>query len=417
MMKTGLSGINKDLLDKLFDLAGYARANKTDIYLVGGVVRDLLLKKTVKDLDLVVEGDAIGFVRGYVRGRGKVGLTVHPPFKTATLLFPDGHSVDVASARKETYSHPGALPVVRAGTIADDLSRRDFTVNALALPITPEGPGDLVDRFDGRKDLRKKTVRVLHDKSFVDDPTRILRAVRFEQRLGFRIEPRTRELLKEAVRRKAYSTVKPPRYFAEFRKVFGEADPVKVLRRLRQLDAVEPFRKSAELDLRRLAAVRDRMEAEAGPLRECLFWMALWEDWPENQRAAAAERFHLTRGEKTALMKAPEAARIIRQVGRIRKTEDLFRCLKNYDIPVLYYAQARTASRQVRARIGRFLKEDRHVRLAVDGHDLRKLGIEGGRQIGRVLEQLLELKVAGHFDTRAQELKKARELAGRIKGV
>jgi len=415
-MKTGFLGIPTGLRKRLFDIAGFARENNISVYIVGGVVRDLLLKKTIKDLDLVIEGDASGFTRRYLRGSGckKINLTVHPVFKTATLRFSDGHVVDVASAREEVYPRPGALPVVRLGTLEDDLCRRDFTINALAAAVNRNGSGELIDYFDGKKDLRRKAVRILHDRSFVDDPTRILRAVRFEQRLGFRIEPRTRRLLQAAVRKKAYETVKPPRYFAEFRKIFDESDPVKILRRLRQLKATEPFCLGAKLNLRRLAMVQRYLKTTSGTPGQCLFWMALWENYPAAEREEMAGRFHLTRAEKSVLMKAPEAVQVIRRVSRIGKSKDLFRCLKNYDIPVLYYAQARTASRKVRVRIGHFLQTDRHCKLAVNGHDLRKLGVTSGHWIGKILEELLEKKVSGRLKTRAQEMREARELADRV---
>ncbi len=166
-----------------------AAERRLGIYLVGGVVRDILLGRANSDLDLVVEGDAIKLAESLA---GELGgrLVVHRRFGTAKIRTRN-LTIDLAMARAETYARPGALPTVRPGSIQDDLARRDFTVNAMALRLDPGSFGKLVDPFDGRKDLENKLIRILHDRSFIDDATRMLRAVRYEQRFGFRLEAST----------------------------------------------------------------------------------------------------------------------------------------------------------------------------------------------------------------------------------
>jgi tRNA nucleotidyltransferase (CCA-adding enzyme) len=182
----------------LIKMAGQLAAERRlGIYLVGGVVRDILLGRANSDLDLVVEGDAMGLAESLA---GELGgrLVVHRRFGTAKIRTGD-LTVDLAMARAETYARPGALPTVRPGSIQDDLARRDFTVNAIALRLDPGSFGKLVDPFDGQKDMESKLIRILHDRSFIDDATRMLRAVRYEQRFGFRLEPSTESLLRQNV--------------------------------------------------------------------------------------------------------------------------------------------------------------------------------------------------------------------------
>ncbi len=149
------------------------------------------------DLDIVVEGDAIALV-GLLKKEFKLNVLTHPRFGTATVTLPDRFKIDFASARKEEYASSAALPSVCFSSIKEDLLRRDFTINTLALKINKTGFGELLDLFDGQKDLTTRKIRLLHDKSFIDDPTRILRAIRFEQRFNFKIEPKTFKLMRRA---------------------------------------------------------------------------------------------------------------------------------------------------------------------------------------------------------------------------
>ena len=182
-----------DLWALITHLADLAADRASPLYIVGGRVRDLLLERPAADLDLVVEGDALELVRALALDQGGEAV-VHPRFGTAT--YRNGTlRFDLATARTETYSRPGVLPDVRPGPIEEDLARRDFTVNAMALRLSPPDAGTLLDRFGSRQDVEDGLIRVLHDGSFVDDPTRTMRAIRYEQRLGFEIEPSTLVLL------------------------------------------------------------------------------------------------------------------------------------------------------------------------------------------------------------------------------
>ena len=187
-------------LVRFMQVAGeVARRQGRSLYLVGGVVRDLLLERTNLDLDLVVEGDAISLA-SQLAASYQAEITTHPHFGTAKLKW-DRWSVDLATARSETYPWPGALPRVKPGSLESDLWRRDFTVNAMAVQLDPGHYGELIDRYRGRYDLEHKLIRVLHGKSFTDDATRIWRGLRYEQRLNFQLDPTTLKLLKRDIPR------------------------------------------------------------------------------------------------------------------------------------------------------------------------------------------------------------------------
>jgi tRNA nucleotidyltransferase (CCA-adding enzyme) len=214
------------------------------LYLVGGFVRDLLLWQTNFDIDLVVEGDAIGLAKEFAEQVGGK-LAVHTMFNTAKVAF-DKWTIDFAMARTETYAKPGALPVVKAGTLKTDLFRRDFTVNAMAICVSPENNGELIDLYGGMNDLENKSIRILHGKSFIDDATRIWRAIRYEQRLGFKIEPDTLKLLKRDV--PMLKTVGGFRLRHELELVLKEKEPEKALLRADKLGVLKELHPSLKAD-------------------------------------------------------------------------------------------------------------------------------------------------------------------------
>lgn len=215
------------------------------VYLAGGVVRDLLLGRPVQDLDIAVEGDAIKLARSLQRTEGGKALA-HPKFGTATWELPawentiesQHRTIDLATARTERYAQPGALPVVEFSSIEQDLRRRDFTINAMALPIQDGQAGALLDPFGGRKDLAKGLVCALHAGSFLDDPTRMLRAIRYASRYGFRIAPETRRLINPQSR-SVLARLSGERLRHELDLVLDEADAAGMLRQADELELLQ----------------------------------------------------------------------------------------------------------------------------------------------------------------------------------
>ena len=204
-------------------------------FVVGGFVRDLLIGRPNLDVDIVVEGDGIEFA--YALAETKDGnVKRHQRFGTAVVTLPDNFKIDVATARTETYTRPGALPSVSFSSIRDDLRRRDFTINAMAIELNEGWFGELVDFVDGRSDLQNRWVRILHDLSFEDDPTRIFRAIRFEQRYGFPIEPHTEKCLRKAVAEDFLKRITGQRLRNEILLILKEEDPAPVVQRMAHFD-------------------------------------------------------------------------------------------------------------------------------------------------------------------------------------
>jgi tRNA nucleotidyltransferase (CCA-adding enzyme) len=224
-------------LDLVRSIGLLARKQGVRAFLVGGPVRDLILKLPNEDLDITVEGKAIRLAEDFAAVERGAKLTRYPAFKTATVRLPDGRLIDFATARTETYARGGAFPAVKPSGIRDDLFRRDFTINAMALSIDPGSWGELFDPFKGKADLVSKKIRVLHEKSFLDDPTRILRAARFKARLGFTVEAKTLKLLKSAIKIKVLDTIRPQRYLKDFNKILKEPKSLDAIKCLKSWNA------------------------------------------------------------------------------------------------------------------------------------------------------------------------------------
>jgi tRNA nucleotidyltransferase (CCA-adding enzyme) len=376
--------------------------DRPGVYLVGGAVRDLLLGGVPFDLDLVVEEDAAALASAL---GGK--LTSHDRFGTSTVRL-DGFAYDIGRARRETYAHPGALPEVVPAPLEEDLLRRDFTVNSIAIALGGERPGDLHAAPGAVADLEAGRLRILHDRSFVDDPTRLFRLVRYASRLGFEIEPHTRALAGEAIEGGALGTISGPRVGAELRLLARERDPVRALLGLRDLGldrAVHPGFGLADEPLARRAL--ELLPADARPDRLVLGVASL--------EVPGSELFELL----DALAFEAEDRDVI--VDTASRAEDLAGALASAGAPSAIGAAAAGAPAELVALAGAlgperaaeaWLGDLRHVRLTIDGRDLLAAGVPEGPAVGRGLRAALAAKLDGRASGREQELAEALKSAG-----
>jgi tRNA nucleotidyltransferase (CCA-adding enzyme) len=355
------------------ELAAVRDAGGDPVYLVGGAVRDLLLGRGRADIDLVVEGDAVALAE-----RLGTEATVHERFGTATVKL-NGHEVDIAGARSESYPRPGALPVVEPGAdLAADLRRRDFTINAIAIPL--RGEPRLIDPHGGEADLATRQLRILHDDSFVDDPTRAIRAARYASRFGFGLEERTAELIREA----DLGTVSADRREAELLRLAGEKQ------------AAAGFALLADwglLDLRPGGTALAERTAE-------LLGGDPWRDFAPRDRALLAAALGPPRGEVTLAAANPE-----------RPSEGVALAAPRDEIE-LVLARALGATW-----LDRYVGEWCDVTLEIDGSDLIAAGLSQGPALGRGLEEALRRKLNGELSGREQELAVALEVARSDDGV
>jgi tRNA nucleotidyltransferase (CCA-adding enzyme) len=384
------------------------------LYAVGGFVRDLLLGVRDEDLDLTVEGDGAAFARHLAAATG--GLCKGPSeFGTAVVIARDGHKIDVATARRETYKHPAALPTVEPGTIRDDLFRRDFSINTMAFALSGPEAFILLDWYGGNADLAEGVIRVLHNRSFRDDPTRLFRAIRLEQRFGFILHRHTLRLLQRAVDKRWIELLSGARLWRELRLMLEGESPVACLRRLDELGilshidgdlGVSPDR--LEL-LTRVAEARVELaETHADVLGRAwpVYLATLFHSLDVNILRRVGARLTLSprsiQGLIEGLTAAKEACPRLGTGENFRPSEVVaaLRTLPSEMLPLLL---ALCPEDKVRQRVQHYLTTWRHIRPDLTGDDLKRLGVPQGPQIGRLLARVLAAKLDGEAPTREAE--------------
>jgi tRNA nucleotidyltransferase (CCA-adding enzyme) len=373
------------------------RGAPSAVYLVGGAVRDLILQIEPRELDLVIETE----LDPLIELLGASG-TLHDRFGTANLEL-DGHSYDVARARSETYSRPGALPTVAAADLDEDLWRRDFTVNAIALGVWGPPRGELIALYPALDDLRARMIRVLHDGSFIDDPTRLFRLALYSSRLRFTIEPHTFELARAAIAVGALETVSGPRIGAELRRLAAEPDPVSAVGALGPLGIDGAL--AAGFGLRDPEAARRALELlppDGNPATVVLAAAAI--DVGTAELGRALDEWAFERAQRDAIMAAAGRARpLAAALQGARTPSQVAAAVGGSGVETVALAGAFGAADAAR----RWLSDLRHVKLEIDGRDLLAAGVEAGPAVGEGLRAALAAKLDGHADGRAAELDQA----------
>ena len=397
-------------LRPVLDAAPRVAGEQRGVYLVGGTVRDLLLGEPGFDVDLAVEGDGQAFARALAAELGG-RLKPHDAFGTAVVEYGDDERVDVVTARREHYAAPAALPTVEPSTIEDDLFRRDFTINAMAAALAGQQAGSLVDPFAGRHDLEAKTIRVLHDQSFVDDPTRIFRALRYANRYGFELEEHTAVLAREAIEAGLVGRLTPARLRDELVLLLDEPRADETFALLEAFGADRAVRRGLAADVnardlfRRLLALRDRYGLGIPSWRLGLAALARNVPEPRAWLDGLKLRRQDARAIEAALTTGPKLAEELRAQ---RDPADVVALAEPHppDAPLFALALADVPA------LHEYFERLRNVRLEVDGADLAELGLAESPRVGEVLSELRRRKLNGELDGRDSELAAARELIG-----
>ncbi|MCX5907189.1 MAG: CBS domain-containing protein, partial [Deltaproteobacteria bacterium] len=404
-----------EILDLLKVIGEKAEQLGFQAYAVGGFVRDLILRYANTDIDIVIEGDGIRLAR--VLAREKQGkIQVHKKFGTASLCFPAGYRVDIATARLEYYDYPAALPRVEHSSIKLDLYRRDFTVNTLALHLHPEHFGELIDFFGGQRDLKERMIRVLHNLSFVEDPTRIFRALRFEQRIGFQIAKHTQMLMENALRLGLLSKISGRRLWHELILCLAEDKPFPILRRMRDFNFLKVFHEKVSAD--------HAMEVLFERLEEVVSWYRLlftgepFEHWmvaflamvdglKEKEllelfnRLSPAEKFR-----STFLERRRQVRQIIHRLDHLPplSRSEIYFLLHPLPTEYLLYAMGASPSAEVKKAISLYFTALKSTKIALGGKDLRKLGYEPGPIYSEILTTLLMARLEGEVHSPKEEI-------------
>jgi tRNA nucleotidyltransferase (CCA-adding enzyme) len=400
-------------LGRVFEAIQAVGAQFDGVYLVGGAVRDVLMGEPNFDVDIAVEGDGIAFGRALAQALGGRAVP-HPKFGTAVVIADDGTRVDVATTRTEFYEHPAALPRVEQATLRQDLFRRDFTINAMAVSLKGDDFGRLIDFFGGLRDLEAGVVRVLHNLSFIDDPTRIFRAIRYESRYGFRMDAHTYALARACVEMDLVGELSSARLRDELRSLLAEDDVGAAVARMEELGvvaAVHPHLAAGDDAVRLIAAVdavRERYAPEVPRWRIRLAVLA--RRLPPDELYDWFDRLKLNRRDADRIADAVTVApRLPAVLAEADEAAEIRRLVEPHDPDGALLALA-TAAGPVRERLERYFAELRTVRLEITGGDLAQLGVGESPRVGKILDELLRRKVNGELDGRSAELEAAREL-------
>ena len=389
------------------------------VYAVGGFVRDLLMRVENFDIDIVVEGDGIRLAETF-ESKFPCRIRTHRKFGTAIILFNDGLKIDIATARLEVYDFPAALPTVERGSIKLDLYRRDFTINTLALQLNPKAFGELIDFFGGLKDIKEKVIRVLHNLSFVEDPTRVFRAIRFEQRLGFQIGKHTQHLMRNAVKMGFLDRLSGGRVLSELILIFQEEDPASALKGMGDFDLLrflDPHLKSDEETealfgrIHRVIAWFDLLYLEEHYERWLIFFYGLVDLLKEDEVDEVCTRLAMNEKLRRRVVEGKRHAdqallQIFAWISQDiqPKRSDIHALLNSLSTETKLFMMAKTTRMATRRYISLYFTQLRDTKPLLRGRDLIEMGLEPGPAIKKQLDELLKARLDERVVTRQDEM-------------
>jgi len=409
------------LIKLLQEFGKIADSLEYNAYLVGGFVRDLILRRENLDIDIVIEGDGVKFAKEFSR-HFDVKVNVHKRFRTAYLIFPDGFKVDVATARMEYYESPGAVPVVKRSSLKLDLYRRDFTINTLAIKLNKNEFGTLIDYFNGMRDINDKVIRVLHNLSFVEDPSRILRAIRFEQRFEFKIGKLTLSLIKNALRINCFELINGKRLFHELKLILMEEEPLSCIERMNELKvltALSPlFKWTREHrrvfeEIKKTVAWYNLLFLEEKIETWKIYWYGLTYHLGISELKELHNRFEMSENKyEKMLSQREELDELIKALIQRPSNYQVYKLLSKYETETLLYVMAKVRSEELKKSISNYFTKLKHVKPQIRGKDLLRMGFKPGPIFGKILEAVHEAKLNGIVKSKEDEIEFVKERFG-----
>ena len=407
--------LDKKTLKKLTEVGSLADSLGYHAFLVGGFVRDLLLRLDNYDIDIVIEGDGLLFAEEMAKHFG-VKVRPHKEFATAKLIYPDGFKVDIATARLEYYKAPAALPVVEHSSLKLDLHRRDFTINTLAISLNKNTFGLLIDFFGAQRDIKEKTIRVLHSLSFVEDPTRVFRAIRFEHRFGFQIGKHTLSLIKNVVKMDFLSKLKGKRILTELALIMLEEAPEKIFKRLQDLDLLKfisphlTFDKEKEKLFQQMRSVLQWYELlyQGRPCDTQTFYtLGLVDRMTMEQVEDFCKTTEMSESLKKKILGDTEKYRdsVSKLPAAIytKKKSEIYKALEPLSQETMLFIMAKTKSEEIKKAISNFVTYKDVLKPVFTGEDLKKLGIKEGPVYKEILDILKDAKIDLNLKTKEDE--------------
>lgn len=399
---------------KIGDELGYS------VYAVGGFVRDLIMGVENFDMDIVIEGDGIRFAEVFEK-RFTCRIRTHKKFGTAIIIFPDGLKVDVATARLEVYESPGALPTVEKGSIRMDLYRRDFTINTLAIKLNPNSFGELIDFFGGMRDIKDKVIRVLHNLSFVEDPTRVFRAIRFEQRFGFQIAKHTQNLMKNAIRMGFIERLSRKRIFSEIVLILEEEFPIPAVKRMRDFNLLAILHPKIKFDkeieslfeqIHHVISWFDLLFLKEKYNRWIIYLWGLLDSLKQGEIEEVCKRLDMNEKIRKRLIEGKyQADQALMKIfswinsGINPKRSEIYEILHPLSTETILFMMAKTTQSATKRFISLYFTQLKDIKPLLKGSDLIEMGIKPGPKIKKILNELLIARLNEKVVTREDEVK------------